>query len=441
MAFGADAATPVPNDGATIRASSPGSATIAVPETATKPATVVPRRAAGGIGILASIPSASAVVVGVVSQPRNIDLHGWSAGLKVDQLLAGQAASGEVLTMAWEELSKSRPVRFADGERVLVVLSPLPTQSLWRKRFADVEDLRKVRVVAGHGDAFLVGPDGGTLNTLEHYLAMVPNARNGAPGEARLAELVSIGHHSMAVEALEQLEGKTTTLGIDAVAGLLEAAENPGRESSLRIRALKLAARQDSVAVRRTATALSQPGSTLRAPAYEVLAGLPGALPPEQAATLLAAPEPELRVVGIGLIADPGAREKLLGLVREDKDATVRLAAGKALLSRGGASAIADVLVLLDDPDAVVRNGIAGAVGALGSAAVEPLRTVVDTGSERAALAGVLGLARAGKDGGQALLAITHLHPNEAVRTFAKLAVGRGIGHSHEPEEAGHAPE
>ena len=400
---------------------------------------IVPQRAAGGSGILASIASASAVVVGVVSQPKKIDLHGWSAGLRVDQLLAGDGASGEVLTMAWEELSKSRPVRFVDGERVLVVLSPLPTQSLWRKRFADAPDPRKVRVVAAGGDAFLVAPDGATLNTLEHYLAMAADARRGAPGEARLAELVFLGHPAVAAEALEQLEGRTTALGIDAVATLLKTARDPHHETSLRARALKLAARQDSPMVRETATALSEPGSALRAPAYRVLAGLPGALPPEKASALLTAPEPELRIVGIETIADPGARERLLGLLREDKDASVRLAAGKATLSRSGASSITDVLVLLDDPDAPVRNGIADAIGSFGSAAVEPLRTVVDTGSERAALAAVLGLARAGKDGGAALVAITHLHPNEAVRTFAKLAVGRGIGHSHEPEEPGHA--
>lgn len=385
--------------------------------------------------------SASAVVVGVVSEPKKIDLHGWSAGLRVDQLLAGEATPGDVVTMAWEELSIARPVRFADGERVLVVLSPLPTQSLWRKRFADAPDPRKVRVVAGSGEAFLVAPDGATLNALEHYLAMAADARKGAPGEARLAELVSVGHPSIALEALERLETATAPLGVDAVSTLLAAARDPRRETSLRARALKLAAKQDSPMVRETATALSEPGSTLRVPAYRVLAGLPGALPPERTAALLSAADPELRVVGIEHIADAGARERLLGLLREDKDASVRLAAGEALLSRGGASAIADVIVLLDDPDAPVRNGIAGAIGALGSPAVEPLRKVADTGSERAALAAVLGLARAGNDGGAALVAITHLHPNEAVRTFAKLAIGRGIGHSHEPEEPGHGPE
>jgi HEAT repeat protein len=101
------------------------------------------------------------------------------------------------------------------------------------------------------------------------------------------------------------------------------------------------------------------------------------------------------------------------------------------VVARYGSDGIADVIALLDDPDANVRTGIAESVGALGSPAVVPLRAVVDGDSERAALAAILGLSRAGREGGETLASIADTHQNASVRAVARLALGKAPGHTH----------
>jgi hypothetical protein len=73
----------------------------------------------------------------------------------------------------------------------------------------------------------------------------------------------------------------------------------------------------------------------------------------------------------------------------------------------------------------------------VGAPAVEPLRKVVDEGSERAALAACLGLTRTGKQGGMALTSIADKHPTPSVRAFASLAIGRSIGERNTVENPG----
>src|SRR5262249_39697550 len=160
----------------------------------------------GGVAIIATAARAESVVTGEISAVEQLDVHGWRADLRVDTVLAGNIPLGASVTIGWEELSTARRVRFANGQRVLVVLDPLPTQSLWRKRFPHVDPARPVGVVASAGDAFLVSPDGMTVGALGHYLAMTPSARNGAPGVVKLAELVRSGHPAVAREALALLE-------------------------------------------------------------------------------------------------------------------------------------------------------------------------------------------------------------------------------------------
>ncbi len=396
--------------------------------------------ATGGGAILAAAGRAQAVVAGVVSAPQGVDAHGWRAQLHVDDVLLGDVRLGETITIAWEELSAAREVRFADGQRVLVVLDALPTQSLWRRRFPAGARDQPVLVVASGGDAFLPRPDGVTLDALGHYLAMAPEARDGTPGAERLAELVRGGDPAVAREALTMLEQQTAKpelLGSEGAASLLAAAESPEREPSLRRAALGLAARDRLPGTRATALALTEPGSPIRADAYRALAALPDGLPADACARLLVDADPDVRVVGIEIGRDDLPRERLVTLVRSDVAPTVRLAAGRLLVARRrdgetaeGTHAIADVIGLLDDPDAGVRSGIAESIGALGDAAVGPLSAVVDDGSERAALAAVLGLAHAGKQGAVLLTSIAKAHDNPAVRAFARLALGEAPAHS-----------
>jgi hypothetical protein len=379
-----------------------------VPRAATAAAPIARQRsgAVGGVAILASAARAQAVVAGVVSDVASIDVHGWRGALRVDSVLLGHLHLGDTVTIGWEELSSERQVRFEEGQRVLLVLDPLPTQSLWRKRFPTRDAAHEVLVVASNGEAFLPRPDGATLAILEHYLAMTPDAR-AAPGALRLAELVRDAHRRSRARRsiLEAAPARIDVHGADGAASLLAAARSSERETSLRGTALRLAGQHRLPGTRETALTLAEPGSPIRADAYRVLAGLPDGLPAERVASLLDDADPEVRAVGVELVQDETARDRVVALSRDDPSPVVRLAAARALLAgyaRGGdaagSHAIADVIGMLDDPDAGVRTGVAESIGALGEPAVAPLDAAVDGDSERAALAAVLGLARTGPE-------------------------------------------
>jgi len=401
----------------------------AAPAGTAAPAPARKIRAIGGQNILSEGERAIAVVTGTIGAPRKIDATGWTAGLHVDRRIAGQAEVGSTIDIAWEELSASRQVRFDEGERILAVLAPLPSQSIWKKRFPEVGTGKRVLIVADRGDAFLRSPDATTLNSLEHYFAMVDDARNGSPGTRRLAEIAASGDRAVALEALGILEKRKDLAGLlgdDGTPILLQAARAEGRDPVIRARALLLAARSGLRGVKEAALALAEPGSPIRADAYRALGILPHGLTPEQATALLTDADPDLRAVGVALATDPARREQVVKLARNDEAAKVRVAAGISLVMRYGASAIPEVLPLLEDKEAVVRGGVARAIGQLGEPGVAPLRNVVDKGSEAAALAAVAGLTRAGKEGALALKSISHLHTSDKVRAAAKLAMGEG---------------
>jgi hypothetical protein len=370
---------------------------------------------------------ARAVVSGTVAQPAKIDVHGWAASLSVDIVLAGEVRVGDTLRIAWEELSTGRRERFADGDRIIAVLDPLPSQSLWRKRFPPTDGKQTVLVVAANGEAFLRDPDGPTVDVLEHYFAMTGQARDGAPGSVKLAQAVAVALPTVAREALALLEERPQPrelLGQDGAEFLLGAARSTARPSDIRSGALVFAAKVALPGTREAALALAQPGSPLRSDAYRAL-GVLGALSPAEIEKLLADPDPGTRSVATELAADPGLRPQLVKLAHADPSPDVRIAAGRALLARYGGAAIHETIDLLDDSDASVRTRTAESIGGLGKDAVEPLRAVAEKGSEPAALAAVYGLSRAGKEGGDALYFIANSHPNEKVRVFAGLAIGK----------------
>lgn len=418
VAVAAVSAAPVPTAAAAGPAPAPGRPAMA---------------ASGGVAMLASAARAQAVVAGTVTHPTQLDVSGWRADLQIDTVLSGSLLLGDTVTLAWEELSASRAVRFPEGTRVLVVLDALPTQSLWRKRFPAREQPRPVLVVAANGEAFLVRPDGPTLYALQHYLALAQSARAEGPGSRWLAEIVRAAHPAVAREALTMLDAEPARLDAMSEEGaeaLLATARDQGREPALRNGALRLAARHRLPDTRETALALVAPGSPLRVEAYRALAMLPDGLTPAEADALLGDADPALRGVGIELAGRRLPRDRVLPLLRDDAPA-VRLAAARVLLGRDDAR-VADVVGLLDDDEASVRTGVAEAIAARGADVIVPLRVVVDTGSERAALAAVLAISRTGKPGGTALAAIAESHPNEAVRAFARLGLGEApSSHKH----------
>src|SRR5207253_10502230 len=130
------------------------------------------------------------VLAGTISDRRQFDGHARTATLTVEDSIAGKVAPGAATKITWEEWSPSRQVRFDEGEGVLVVLDPIPSQSIWTKRFARPEN-RADYIVAEHGDAFVRSPDAASIDSLLHYLAIAPGAREGAPGAMRLAEIAA----------------------------------------------------------------------------------------------------------------------------------------------------------------------------------------------------------------------------------------------------------
>ena len=389
--------------------------------------------ASGGTAVLASAVRAEAVVAGVVSGIAAVDEHGWKADLRVDQVLRGDLAIGQTVTLAWEELSLSRRVRFVEGERVLVVVDPLPTQSLWRKRFPSRDARSPVVTIAAAGEAFLAPPDGPTIDGLAHYLALTPAARAGGPGAARLAAIVASADPAVSREALAMLDADgalAAELDADGAAALSTAARRRDRAPDFRAAALRLAARRRLPGTRETARALVETEDPIRADAYRALADLEGGLRAGDVDRLLHDPDPELRVVALEVGHASLGRETCRVVMRDDPSPAVRLAAGRVLLGRAD-GAIGDVVPLLDDPDAGVRSAIAESFGALGAPAVGPLSAVVDDGSERAALAAVLGLSRTGKPGATMLASVADSHRYPAVQAFARLALGEAPGHGH----------
>ena len=150
--------------------------------------------------LVEALEAAPAAVVAVVAEPRQIDAHGYTARLAVESALAGRVPAGAELRIGWEELATSRAPRFADGERVLLALEPLPGDSIWATRFPDPVLRSRVFGVSMRGDAFLRAPSPRAVERLEHYLKLAASDREGANGAALLAELAADTEPPLAVE-------------------------------------------------------------------------------------------------------------------------------------------------------------------------------------------------------------------------------------------------
>ena len=92
------------------------------------------RPAAGGVHLFPALERSPVSVVAILEAPRALDGESYSAALQVEVVLVGDVAQGARLSIAWEELARSRRVRFRKGDRVLLSLEPLPGASIWRRR-------------------------------------------------------------------------------------------------------------------------------------------------------------------------------------------------------------------------------------------------------------------------------------------------------------------
>jgi hypothetical protein len=388
-----------------------------------------PRAAPGAL--LAPAETASHVVLGTVGALRALDAQGWSAELAVERALAGGSAPGAKLRIAWEELAPSRAVRFAQGERVLLALEPLPNGSLWMKRFPR----RDAWAVAGRGEAFAREPAPATLDAIAGYLRLPRTARAGSPGVTALAQVARAAELRAALEALDLLAARPALgpqlvpAGRDALAALLL---DPARSDEVRASALALTARRRLRALEPELRKLSAEGGRALAPlAVEALAAI-GALSPEEARRYGASNDPRMRAAILRGAPASFDAAKLETLARRDADAGVRGAALEALARREGARAAGAAVDALFDADADVQAAALRVLPAFPAESAALLRARAfgpragDAGAARPALAG---LSLLGRDGAAVLREIERDHPNEEVRRLAQFLLGRTPEH------------
>lgn len=358
--------------------------------------------------------------------PERIDTHGWRATLLVERVLAGVAPSGDALAIGWEERATQRPARFADRDRVLVALEPLPSGSLWSQRFPK----RDAWAVAARSEAFLRDPDDETLAALAAFLALPPEQREQPLGVSALVTLAARGEPHVAASALERLErvpGLDARLAGDASGAWAGLLADGSRPLELRRQALMLAGRRGLAALEPSVAALAAGPSPLQGDAVATLGRLRGGLPAEQARTLLASDDPSVRAAaarGAGAGIDDAT---LAGLLSGDPAPAVRAAALEALVERRGPAALEVALPLLRDPDATLRGAAVRSVAALGAEAVPAVvRMVFAPDADASSLAGPLAtLALAGPEGAVELARVASEHPDEQVRSLALFMLGR----------------
>jgi hypothetical protein len=396
----------------------------------TKPLRVLAAR--GGRDFIVAAESSKLTAVGRVSAIKKIDLHGYAADLRVDQALRGAAKPGAVLKIAWEELAPSRPVRFSEGQRVLVCLDSAPNYTLWQKRFPD--NLADVLAVSREGEAFLRDPDSKTLHLLGHYLALGKGARNDPAALGYLVDMVAAAPEIVALNVLDSINARdnvATMLPDGAGAVLAGVAGDDSRSIDVRRSVLALIGRAKIRTARADIQPLTRPGADLRAAALHTVGILDDGLSAEVVAELILDEDGNVRAVAVLYLRTVDASETLVRLALTDRSPAVRVAAAHRLFVEQGKDALDDLAPALGDEDATVRTVVARDVAGLGDEVVEQLVGIADTGSERQAQGVVLAFTMMGGAGGNALSRLYKEHKNPKIRALAGITLGRMPGHSH----------
>lgn len=392
-------------------------------------AAAAPPRAVSGEHLIGAMEAAPATVVGEVLEVQQLDTHGYLGRLRVESALVGKAAPGLELHIAWEELAPSRAVRFAEGDRVLMALEPLPGASIWLGRIPDPDLRTRTVSPALAGDAFLRNPSPGSLDLLSHYLMLEPGIREGPTGVSYLAWLAAVAELPLAASAVARLA---------EVPALDERLEADGAEALVvaLLRTDAPAALQDALLalVEKRRLETLRPALRAQVPAdapppplvISALASLDGGLTHEELARLAEGETSvEERRVAARWARGTEAADLLARLVRDDPDPAVRSNAVARLVELEGAGGASRAAAALYDPEPAVRTSAATSLGSLGAAAVPELVTVTERGDRDAAQAAVAGLLLTrSAEGDEALRQIAKDHPDPGVRNLARLALG-----------------
>jgi hypothetical protein len=395
-----------------------------------------PPRAAGGVRLIEAMEAAPATVVAGVETTRVLAGTGRAAVLRVETPVRGDVAPGARLRIAWEELAASRAPRFQEGDRVLVVLEPLPGASIWRSRLPDASERSNTLAVAMRGDAFLKSPSPGSALLLEHYLALAPADRSGADGVGFLAQLAAGAEIPLATDAVARLDTRAdldAKLTPSAARQLVKALVRADAPNALQDALVELIGRHRLKALRADLETLAAGDAIAPPVVYAALARLTGGLSPEWSARLLAQTRERHRQVGARHASGDRADRDLRSLIRGDPAPAVRTSAIVRLVELRGAEAIAPVAGALYDPEPAVRITAAQQLASLGIAAVPELRNVAWAADPDAARAAVTGLALMGiAESSDALREIASEHSDDSVRMLARIALGKEIGDKHE---------
>jgi HEAT repeat protein len=391
--------------------------------------------AAGGVRLIENLERAPLAIVGRVGKPRRLDRHAWEAAFGVERALKGDVGTGTTLHIAWEELALSRPVRFVDGDRVLLCLEQLPAASIWLERIPEAELRHRTLAVVERGDAFLRQPSPGAVNILEHYLALASEQRAGPTGVGYLVQLAEGAEPQLALASVRRLMSVPSLdrqIEAGSASGLVNALVRSDRAPRLEQTILELVERRHLESLR-PALEVRARADELPPPAvFTALGLLDDGLAPDRTTRLLDHPAAEYRVTAARHATGERAKEKLASLMIGDPAAEVRAAAVERFVALGGEAAISAAASVLYDPQMSVRSAAAKALATQGSAAVPYLVDVVESGDPEAARAAVAGLRfTETREAHDALRSIIEKHPDPGVRTLAELALGRPIGHEH----------
>lgn len=392
--------------------------------------------ATGGVRLFENLEASPFAVVGQIVEPAQLDAHGWWAELGVEQALRGTVEPDLVVHVVWEELSTSRPVRFENGDRVVLCLAPLSGDSIWRQRIPDPEVRHRTLAIAERGDAFLRHPSGAEITTLQHYLALEPDIRGGPTGVGHLAQLAQWAQPQLALAAVQRLEAVANLdaqIEAPAANALVTALLRSDASPVFTEEVLALIERRRLVSLRDPLAALADADEIPDAVVFTALALLDEGLSPERTTRLLEHPDASYRLAGARHARGEGAEKALAYLMRSDPSTDVRAAAVTRYVELGGKGAVGPATSVLYDPDLSVRAAAARAVASQGAAAVPYLVDVVERGDPNAAQAAVAGLRFTNtREARDALQTIIDEHPDSGVRMLAELALGRPVGHKHE---------
>lgn len=385
---------------------------------------------AGGEALLDAAAGATCTAVGRIEARAQLDQHGYAAWLAVERVLAGDCGSTERLRLGWEELARGRAPRFADGDRIVAALEPIPGHTLWRTRFAADLAHGPVYTPAARGTAWQGAPDAATTDLLAAFLA----AGDDAARRIALARLARTAPPGLALAAVARLDAEgsgAAPLPDAASAALAACLADADRPRDVRAGILAAAGRGRWAALRRAVEAAAAAGSDVAAPAVAALADIDGMLADDRVAALLASTDAALRAVGARYAQSDAALDALPPLALTDPAAAVRAAAAATLVQRRGVAAFAVIRPAFGDPAAEVPVALAAAIAPLGESAVAPLEELFVGGTFAEARGAALALHGLGAPGRECLARLAREADDERRRHLAEIAVGRLETHRH----------